>query len=466
MGCPGLYDYGRKLVVQSVYCRGPNPTDVLPAMQANFTYEEVTTWAPHDRYIYLGLLHPHYGHFLLSTFCRLWNIRQLPEHQILCVGPSHLSEPLKPYVRDLLRILDIDPARLVSFSSPVKVREIILPQPSFEEQNFAHRVFARLCNDVGDQLAAESTIVQTEEKRPIYFSKEHINSGVRKIVNEVEICEHLHTRGLEVMHPERLSFADQIALWRTSRPIVSFSSSGLHTSVFSKNTKIICLNHDPFINSSFRLIDWASESNADYFHFEHGTFEGLGPSADFIVGQRGMSDELRASDPRGVADAIMRAIDQSDDREPARSTKIELSRGRPTTQSSSSHESEASGSSATSGVLTGRYQFHTAHEEEPWWQVDLGEVCNISQILVYNRTDAGLERASRLRVQTSLDAVTYCIVFAREDAAAFGGLNGEALNICFDEPQGGRYVRLSIPGPEFFHLDQVKVIGTRWEAFS
>lgn len=465
LGCPGIYDYGRKLVLQSIYSRGPSPADVLPGMQSSFTYNEVTAWAPQETYIYLGLLHPHYGHFLLSTFSRLWNIRDLPDHDIICVGPSHISEPAKPYVKDLLRALNINPDRLVSFPSPVKVHEIILPYPSFEEQNFTHRAFSRLCNDVGDRLASEASIGQIEASKPIYFSKEHITSGVRKIVNEADICEHLAREGVEIMYPERLTFANQVALWRSARPIVSFSSSGLHTSVFSRHSRIICLSHDPYINSSFYLIDWASGSDAAYFHFEPGAFESLGPSADFIVGLHGMSDELRADDPRGVADAILRAIDQGRGLELPGNNGVDLSRGRPTTQSSSSHESEAGGPSATSGFLTGRFQFHTCHEDEPWWQVDLGTICNIQKIHVFNRTDSGAERASRLRVQISSDAVTYDLVYAREEEAAFGGLNGEALQIVFDRAHLGRYVRLSVPGPNFFHLDQVKVIGNRQDPF-
>lgn len=49
----------------------------------------------------------------------------------------------------------------------------------------------------------------------------------------------------------------------------------------------------------------------------------------------------------------------------------------------------------TSGEFAARSTTHTATEDNPWWEVDLGGVYEVDRMVVWNRTDAGL--ASRLK---------------------------------------------------------------------
>lgn len=457
LGYPGIYDYGRKLVHQSGYSRGPNPAEVLPSLQPNFFYDDVTEWADDPSYFYLGQLHPHFGHFLLSTFSRLWNIHDFPGLKILYLSSTSLTESIKPFMRVLFDALEIDEARFVTFSHPVKVREIILPYASFEEQNFAHRTFATFCNAVGDRLT-KSLAPRAPTDKPVYLSKQRIQHGVRRIINESEICEQLEKQGFDIEFPEELAFVDQVALWRSRRLITSFSASALHTSIFAQRPRLVCFNYDDHINSSFALCDRANGTTSDYFHFEHDAFDDLGPSLNFVAERQGMSSELCARNPQAIADNIIRSVDLVRQKE-ARSLHESLSLGRPTSQSSSSHEAEASGSSAVNGVITGKYQFHTIYEEEPWWQVDLQRECEIYEIDVFNRTDAAPERSALVHIATSADGAVFDNVYVRTEEEAFGGLNGEPLLLKFEKPCRGRYVRFSIPGPEFFHLDQVEIRG-------
>ena len=66
-----------------------------------------------------------------------------------------------------------------------------------------------------------------------------------------------------------------------------------------------------------------------------------------------------------------------------------LSQGRPASQSSTSHNGSAS--RAVDGNTNGIYQSasttHTTTQAQPWWQVDLGSISNISHVNLYNRTD-------------------------------------------------------------------------------
>lgn len=56
-------------------------------------------------------------------------------------------------------------------------------------------------------------------------------------------------------------------------------------------------------------------------------------------------------------------------------------------------------------------------EYQPWWHVDLGSVCAISQVRVFNRIGDPLieSRANRLSIDLSDDDTTWRTVFRKDD---------------------------------------------------
>ena len=69
---------------------------------------------------------------------------------------------------------------------------------------------------------------------------------------------------------------------------------------------------------------------------------------------------------------------------------INLSQGRPASQSSTTSGGSASRAvdGNTNGIFRDSSTTHTATQAQPWWQVDLGSVSNITHVNLYNRTDS------------------------------------------------------------------------------
>ena len=457
---PAVYDFGRKIVHQSFYSRGPVPAEIVPTCSLPFTYEGLKDYAEDDTYIFLGEVHDHFGHFLLSTLCRLWQIKTLPESMKIIINAGASARVNRDHVKQLFHAFGVNVDRLWSPDRPIKVRNLILPCASFEERNFVHATFAKAYNMAGDRLT-HGVDLHVPGSGPIYLSKSKMTVGVRKFVNESLIEERLSAAGYTILYPETLPIGEQVAIWRLGRPIVAFNGSSLHTSAFSPNVKMVSFGWDRFLDSSFDLCDWANHTRSDHFYFDHSALRELGPSLDHNQGTTGLSSQIEIVDPVSAAEAILRAVDAS-----ITSHGCCLSRGKQTSQSSTYVEADYDASilSATSGKLTGRYQFHTVHEEQPWWQVDLGEPYELTEVVLYNRTDAGSERANRFRILTSLDGVQFDLAFAREEDQPFGGLNDKPLSVKFTHSPQTRFVRLTIPGPDFLHLDQVEVFGEKLKA--
>jgi hypothetical protein len=118
---------------------------------------------------------------------------------------------------------------------------------------------------------------------------------------------------------------------------------------------------------------------------------------------------------------------------------------------------------ACDGVKDGKYAFHTGHEANPWWQVDLGSTQTLARVVVFNRLDyaPGLHNTDSLDVLTSEDGQRW--ILRHQNRAHFGGISGaKPLEVTFPPPGlQARFVRLQIPsqGPIFLHLDEVEVYG-------
>lgn len=140
--------------------------------------------------------------------------------------------------------------------------------------------------------------------------------------------------------------------------------------------------------------------------------------------------------------------------------------GKPTRQSSfeprgDRTKSDRFLSTATSGVLTGRYQFHTDLEHQPWWEVDLGSVSRIEEIKLHNRSDNSQDRAGRFVISASLDGKTWQELHRQDDRIVFGnGLEGLSLSLAIRGRVDARQLRITLLDKTFLHLDQVEIFGS------
>ncbi len=155
-----------------------------------------------------------------------------------------------------------------------------------------------------------------------------------------------------------------------------------------------------------------------------------------------------------------------------RSRKPNVALGKPARQSSISEWSlgatvEADAAGAVSGLITGRYQFHTGFEDAPWWQVDLGAPHALTDIHLYNRVDHPdyRLRLGRFVLQCSLDGDGWRPVYLH-DGRPVGGADGNPLVLRLaesaSEPRVCRYLRITALQPTWLHLDQVAVCGEEW----
>ena len=108
-----------------------------------------------------------------------------------------------------------------------------------------------------------------------------------------------------------------------------------------------------------------------------------------------------------------------------------------------------------SGRRTGDYAFHTESEDRPWLEIDLEQELAVSEILVFNRVNAAIERARTLQVFTRADRGDWVRIHD-QGGVMFGGIDGDPLRIRLNgDPV--RRLRFQLASHDCLHLDAVEV---------
>lgn len=218
-------------------------------------------------YIYVGRINFHYGHFLVNTLPRFWNILKIktPNTKILYHGPMSVEQIFStPYVKTIFSMLGLGPEDFVKFASPAKIKHVVVPKTSFEEQRAGFATYKSLCHDIGRRILQNkdlSTSVGT-----VYYSKTRLRSAVGIITNEIEVEDYMRGKGTRIVYPEELSLEEQLLLMSSAETIIASAGSFLHTSIFCAPRKITCLNVTEQINSNYTIIDRLNQNNADYYY--------------------------------------------------------------------------------------------------------------------------------------------------------------------------------------------------------
>lgn len=112
------------------------------------------------------------------------------------------------------------------------------------------------------------------------------------------------------------------------------------------------------------------------------------------------------------------------------------------------------------GLKTGAWGFHTGTEQDPWWQVDLGQARAIDRVVVWNRcsNEAVAAVATNLTLRLSDNGADWRTVYRHDGSLFWGHSDGKPLQVSLTG-QVTRFVRVQLDGERPLHLDEVELFG-------
>lgn len=178
--------------------------------------------------LYLGQAIDHYGHFLTDCMARMWAALNatLP---CLMLDMRRMSGS---YSSEILTALQLS---VISPTVPTIYRTVWVPYPAFTcygrpapEADAAH-------------LKVTKALYQPDQPnrwaKPVFLSRSRFNSRIRSTDAETEAAleQTMAEAGFEIVYPETLPLAEQIAIFNESPTIVGMLGSAFHTALFSRH---------------------------------------------------------------------------------------------------------------------------------------------------------------------------------------------------------------------------------------
>jgi capsular polysaccharide biosynthesis protein len=221
--------------------------------------------------LYLGQALDHYGHFLTDSMARMWaalNVR-LP---CVMLDMSRLSGR---YSSEILAALHLS---VVSPTAPTIYRTVWVPYPAFTrhgqpapEADAAHlRVTAALYHPDRPKRWV----------KPVFLSRSRLTSMMRSTDAETEAAleQTIAEAGFEIVHPETLPLAEQIAIFNESPTIVGMLGSAFHTALFSRHDyrgRVVVLTWSHKVPICYKNVDTLKGYTAHYVRCLERTEDGL-----------------------------------------------------------------------------------------------------------------------------------------------------------------------------------------------
>ena len=172
-------------------------------------------------YIYGGYLVGHFGHFIFESLSRLYIIRQCNNYPILFINEN---DCVFNFQKEIFQSLGIN-NEIIRVKVPTSVEHLIYSPPG--------SVLNPL-NIIDEQISALKYFyfqkdMKKEEK--IWLSRSNLLVGT--IINELAIEKILTKIGYKIVHPENLSFKEQVMLISTSNIVAGFDGSQFYTLLFA-----------------------------------------------------------------------------------------------------------------------------------------------------------------------------------------------------------------------------------------
>jgi hypothetical protein len=213
----GVYYYDGKICEAGRQTKGSYRND--PALYPESAPAEKIS----GNHIFGGMLqNEHFGHFISESLTRLWATQQL--HKSFDSVVFYLRVPSQPIAKFALDMLaSIIPGVKITVASRLTEYEILAvpKQLGDDRQGFIYG------HPANRRLFAHLYDTPDGGPKKVYVSRSRLKNEGGVLLESV-IEENLRVEGYEIVHPQELSFAEQIKLYQTAENLIFSEGSALH----------------------------------------------------------------------------------------------------------------------------------------------------------------------------------------------------------------------------------------------
>ncbi len=146
---------------------------------------------------------------------------------------------------------------------------------------------------------------------------------------------------------------------------------------------------------------------------------------------------------------------------------INVARGTAVSQSSTLYGglAELAIDTSTDGVYTHGSVTHTANEFQPWWEIDLGQVYYLTEVVLWNRTDCCGDRLADFHIFVSSDPFVSTDLITTQGQVGVDDifhLGPASTTSTHPVQRKGRYLRVQLAATNVLSLAEVQILANLW----
>ncbi|MBR1581308.1 MAG: glycosyltransferase family 61 protein [Selenomonadaceae bacterium] len=240
-------------------------------LDESYTVERKEIVECDEEVIWGGALICHFGHFITESMSRMWYVAEHPELTQRVAFVKVNTWKVGDWIYQFLDLLGLPKDRVLIIDKPTQFRSIIIPDQS-----------SRIKFNYNDKLLVPfkkmASSVTPRDIKKIFLTRGKDLKSQMYLANADYFEEFYRQRGYEIVAPEKLSAAEQVALITGAEEIVCHMGTLAHWSLFSRpNVKWTFLTRvDSFTSRQCLInvatgIDWYLVSTSmNFMHSDQG----------------------------------------------------------------------------------------------------------------------------------------------------------------------------------------------------
>ncbi|MBP1966971.1 glycosyltransferase family 61 protein [Paenibacillus aceris] len=211
---------------------------------------------------YLSFRYPNnYFHWMFDVLPRIALLRECKVN----IDKYVISPPGNFPYKEMLRALGIPEKKVIIASEDfhIKANKVVVVDKYSKWAPYVHVYPEWTSKFLRDELSGCNTKGTSKKYERLYVSRAH--AGGRKMTNEDEVVRCLESHGFHCIHPDTMSFAEQIRAFQSADIIVSPHGASLANLVFTKpGTKLIEIFSPNYVRDYYLVI--AAHMKLDYYY--------------------------------------------------------------------------------------------------------------------------------------------------------------------------------------------------------
>ena len=200
--------------------------------------------------LYFGMLIGIWGHCITDCIKRAWFF-QCDDYKskyanLKIVYTAHEGSLHQNFL-ELLNCLGIDIHSFTEIKKPTRFKQIIIPDSSFFLDDSRIEQYTKEYRETIDRIKLTVQYECDNNFKKIYYSHRNVR-GINNDIGEEKLEKYFRQQGFEIVHPERLSFKQQLELLSRCTVFAASDGSTSHNSIFlPEDAEVIIIPRSPYL---------------------------------------------------------------------------------------------------------------------------------------------------------------------------------------------------------------------------